>query len=145
VPIDSIRIKEKFNFGKKYFEVAERMTSFSKEEFMERLDLQLQAERLFEVLIQIILDVCTHIVAHSNVQAPQSYSECMKRLSELDILPQEKVSTFSSLIKMRNLIVHQYGDINYDILFNALRDLLKDFKEDQTIIRTWLEEKGKDH
>ena len=145
MPIDSIRIKEKFNFGKKYFEVAERMTSFLKEEFMERLDLQLQAERLFEVLSQIILDVCTHIVAHSNVQAPQSYSECMKRLSELDILPQEKVSTFSSLIKMRNLIVHQYGDINYDILFNALRDLLKDFKEYQTIILTWLEEKGKDH
>ncbi|MFQ6125927.1 MAG: hypothetical protein ACE5R6_15170 [Candidatus Heimdallarchaeota archaeon] len=57
--IDSIRIKEKFNFGKKYLEVAEKMTSFSKEEFLERLDLQLQAERLYEVLSQIILG-CMH-------------------------------------------------------------------------------------
>ncbi len=107
---------------------------------MERLDLQLQAERLFEVLSQIILDVCTHIVAHSNIQAPQSYIECINRLSELGILPQEKISTFSSLIKMRNLIVHQYGDIDHGILFNALKMLLEDFKEYQTIILTWLKE-----
>ncbi|MFQ5819483.1 MAG: DUF86 domain-containing protein [Candidatus Heimdallarchaeota archaeon] len=138
--IDSIRIKDKFNFGKKYLEAVNRIISFSKEEFMERLDLQLQAERLFEVLSQIILDVCTHIVAHSNVQAPQSYIDCMNRLSELGILPQEKISTFSSLIKMRNLIVHQYGDIDHSILFNALKILLEDFKEYQTFILTWLEE-----
>ncbi len=107
---------------------------------MERLDLQLKAERLFGVLSQIILDVCTHIVAHFNVQAPQSYIDCMNRLSELGILPQEKISTFSSLIKMRNLIVPQYGDIDDSVLFNALKMLLEDFKEYQTIILTWLEE-----
>ncbi|MFQ6125926.1 MAG: DUF86 domain-containing protein [Candidatus Heimdallarchaeota archaeon] len=94
-------------------------------------------------LVRLYWDVCIHIIAHSNIQVPQSYSECMQRLSELDILPHEKASTFSSLIKMRNLIVHQYETIDYDILFTALRGLVKDFNEYQTIILTWLEEKAK--
>jgi len=113
---------------------------YPKNEFITRLDLQLQAERLFEVLSQIILDVCTHIIANSNIQAPKSYSECITKLSELNIIPKEKVSTFSSLIKMRHLVVHQYSDISYNTLYDALNSLIHDFKDYQTLILSWLDE-----
>ena len=42
---------------------------------------------------------------------------------------------------MRNLIVHQYGVIDYQMLFNSLKVLENDFLRFQNGILEWLEKK----
>ena len=44
MPINSIRIKDKFNFGKKYLEAVNRVISFPKEEFMERWNTEIETK-----------------------------------------------------------------------------------------------------
>ena len=104
-----------------------KIQEFSTVNDLDNLDNQLMSERLFEILSQIILDICTHISANSDFGPPQTYASCMDNLNKLSIIEDSKLPKFKDLIRMRNLIVHQYGDIDYELLFNGLKKIESDF------------------
>ena len=112
---------------KEYFEILRSINNLSIDEFINDKRLQLQGERIFEIIAQVILDICTHIVAKSDVNTPTSYSDCINSLNKLGILNEQTTTEVVSLIKMRNLIVHQYGIIDYQLLFDALQRLESTF------------------
>ncbi len=47
------------------------------------------------------------------------------------------------MVKMRNIVVHQYGFINYDLLFEGLKEIREDFPQFQKEIFEWLESQEK--
>ena len=141
LPINRVLIEEKLNNSKKYLNSLKKLLDNPDETFLSDLDMQLKGERLFEVLAQIMLDICTHIVANADIETPASYADCLKALEKLGIFSKEISMTFISIVKMRNLIVHQYGIIDYQMLFSSLKKLEKDFLLFQNGILEWLEKK----
>ena len=109
------------------------------------IDLQLKAERIFEILSQILLDICTHIIAHSKEPPPQTYSDCMKKLGSLNIITPQTAEKAASMVKMRNIVVHQYTNINYNLLFEGLCELHQDFPLIQKEILAWIDILRKKH
>ena len=137
--VNSNFLKEKLAYSKKYIERLRRIIEISEEEFLNDFSLQLQSERIFEVISQLMLDICTHIIAHSKEPPPQTYSDCMKKLGKLDVITPQTAEKITSLEKMRNIIVHQYDTINYHLLFDGLCELHKDFLQFQEEILTWID------
>jgi len=131
-------LREKFLFSKKYISKLNDIISEPSENLKTDLDLQLKAERIFEILSQIILDTCTHIIAHSKETPPQTYADCMKKLEQLRIISSQTAEKVISLIKMRNIVVHQYGNINYELLFTGLSELHQYFPKYQKEILIWI-------
>ncbi|MHA1348046.1 MAG: type VII toxin-antitoxin system HepT family RNase toxin [Candidatus Heimdallarchaeaceae archaeon] len=131
-------LKEKLVYSKKYIERLKRIIKIPKKEFLEDFSLQLQSERIFEVISQLMLDICTHIVAHSSETPPSSYSDCMNKLVNVGIIKEEESNNFINIIKMRNLLVHQYGTINLEILYASLNRLDSDFGKFKEIILSWI-------
>ena len=127
LPINRVLIEEKLNNSKKYLTSLKKLPDNPGETFLSDLDMQLKGERLLEVLAQIMLDICTHIIANTDIETPASYADCLKALVKLGIFSKENSTTFISIVKMRNLIVHQYGIIDYQMLFSSLKKLEKDF------------------
>ncbi len=138
MPLNHILIKEKYDHAKKYLVILRKILTNSTDVFISNFELQLEGERIFEVITQIILDICTHIVANSDVETPKSYSDCMQALNSLNILTKEKTERNISLIKMRNLIVHQYGIIDYEMLYQSLGTLERDFTSFKKDILRWI-------
>ncbi|MFO8017786.1 MAG: hypothetical protein R6U96_04070 [Promethearchaeia archaeon] len=62
--VDFSWIRQKFLSSKKYWKIWENITAQSIKTLEKDTELQLIAERLFEILTQILLDICTHIIAH---------------------------------------------------------------------------------
>ncbi|MHA1730418.1 MAG: type VII toxin-antitoxin system HepT family RNase toxin [Promethearchaeota archaeon] len=141
MPLDLTRIDEKISSGTPYLEVLDELLDKSEDEFLNSLQLKLQAERLFEILAQIMLDVCTSIIANSSLPPPVSYADCMQKLGVLGVISAKKAEEFASLIRMRNLIAHQYGLIDHRILFRNLATLKDDFLDFGYRVRSWGEEK----
>jgi len=139
--INTTWIREKLLSSKKYWSKLKEIISKTSEDLEKDLDLQLKAERLFEILSQILLDICTHIIARTNEPPPKTYSDCMKKLGELGIISQLTAEKITLLVKMRNFIVHQYSKINYQFLFKGLCDLNNDFPQFQEEILKWIETK----
>lgn len=139
MPIDRLFIESKLDASKRYVGRLNALLNESEEIFLEDFDLQLKGERIFEVLAKLMLDICTHIVANSDAESPQSYADCMRALAKLGIFDEQTATKFVALVKMRNLIVHQYGSIDYHVLFRSLKTLNEDFSRFQTEILGWLQ------
>lgn len=86
-----------------------------------------------------MLDICTHIIAMSQTTSPASYVDSMTKLGNIHILNKERSHKYSTLIKMRNVIVHQYDTINLSMLYESLSELLIDFGNFKKEILEWIE------
>ena len=139
--VNSEYIKEKLAYSKKYLERLKRITEISKEAFLDNFSLQLESERIFEVISQLMLDICTHIIAHSSESPPSTYSECMKKLVGIGVFNEDDSLKFIKIVKMRNLLVHQYSTIDQEMLFAALKTLISDFLHFKNKILSWVENK----
>ncbi|MHB1687450.1 MAG: type VII toxin-antitoxin system HepT family RNase toxin [Ignavibacteriaceae bacterium] len=83
---------------------------------------------LFES-IQIIIDISCHIVAEKNLGSPKSYSDCISFLVSNKYLDEKLGGKIINMIGLRNLLIHEYGIINVNRLFEYLNHLadIKDF------------------
>lgn len=139
MPINKIMIEKKINDTKVNFEVLNRIIMNPVDEFINDRGLQLQGERIFELITLTMLDICTHIISNVNVETPTSYSDCMYSLEKIGILDDNETADYISLIKMRNLVVHQYGRIDQKLLFKALTRLESTFTKFKNKIINYLE------
>lgn len=143
ITINFSLIRQKFLSCKRYWTKLKEIISKTLVELEQNIDLQLMAERIFEILSQILLDIYTHIIAHSEESPPQTYSDCMKKLGHLNIISPLMTEKAASMIKMRNVVVHQYTDINYKLLFEGLGKLHQDFPQIQKEILAWVDSQEK--
>ncbi|MBN1484321.1 MAG: DUF86 domain-containing protein [Chloroflexia bacterium] len=80
---------------------------------------------LFEA-VQIVIDVSCHLVTRDELGTPQTYGECIQLLQEHGYLPETLASTIKAMIGLRNILVHQYVQVDVGQLFellNAVGDL----------------------
>lgn len=83
---------------------------------------------LFES-IQIIIDLACSIVSEKNLGIPKNYSDCIILLINNKYLEDELGKRILSMIGFRNLLVHEYGIIDVNKLYEYLNNLqdIKDF------------------
>ena len=134
-------IKDKFVHAQRYLHEVDLVLEHPLDEYANDLGLQLKAERLFEVLSQIILDVCTHLVSREKTaDPPKSYGDCMFLLEDMGVLNRSngEGAKFQNMIEMRNFIVHDYARIDNKIVYTSLEQLVDDFPLYQKRVIDWL-------
>ena len=131
-------IKTKFIESEKYLKKTEEIVSLDANELYTDLDTQLKAERLFEIISQIIIDICTHIVASLQLGVPETYSSCIDLVSKEGIISKTLAMDLVKIVKMRNIVVHQYAVIDYAILFSSLKRIRNEFLMYKRAIIEWL-------
>ena len=136
--VDRKYIKTKFVDTEKYLKKADEIISISAEELLSDLDTQLKAERLFEIISQTIIDICTHLVASLQLGVPATYSSCIDLLAKEKIVSKTLASDLIKIVKMRNIVVHQYAVIDYSILYASLKHIRTDFLKYKQEIIKWL-------
>lgn len=82
---------------------------------------------LFES-IQIIIDLACHIAAEKNLGTPKNYSECVSLLITNNYIIESLGKKLIRMIGLRNLIIHEYGIIEVQKLYQYL-DHLNDISD----------------
>ncbi|HQI41296.1 MAG: hypothetical protein B6D44_02050 [Ignavibacteriales bacterium UTCHB2] len=79
--------------------------------------------------IQIIIDLSCSIVSERNLGIPKNYSDCINLIINNNYLEKELGKRILSMVGLRNLLVHEYGIIDVNKLYEYLKYLqdLKDF------------------
>ncbi len=136
--IDKQLIKQKLLSSKEYLDnILMVKGKYTIDEFRDNFSLQLQMERAFEVINQIAIDVCTHILSSFSA-IPANYANCFQILRERHVINESLSKDMIQSVRMRNLIVHQYAKIDYGILYNNLTQLQLDFTDFKNQILEWL-------
>jgi uncharacterized protein YutE (UPF0331/DUF86 family) len=78
--------------------------------------------------LQIIIDISCSFVADKNLGIPKNYSECIELIISNNYLDKELGKRIIQMVGLRNLLVHEYGIIDVQKLYEYL-DHLDDIKE----------------
>jgi uncharacterized protein YutE (UPF0331/DUF86 family) len=138
--VDALRIKEKFAFAEKYVTFTRQFLIAKNNVNKWDLEVDIQAQRLFEIISQVFLDVGTHIIAHSkSVSPPSTHAECMLKLAEIGIISKKDAEKYAKLAQMRNIISHNYMSIDRAKLQDGLRDIIEDLETFRKAVFYWLD------
>ena len=78
--------------------------------------------------VQLCVDIAAHIIAETDVTPPVSMSDAFVKLSDLKLIGEALSERIVSAVGFRNLAIHSYEKINWDIVKSLCEYHLSDFK-----------------
>ena len=109
----------------------------SKEEFLRDEYLQDIVERNLEVAIQSCIDIANRIISLDELEKPKDYYGSIIRLGEESILPYDFAQKFAPITGFRNILIHEYLDIDWDEVYKNLQKM-DQFYKFMDYIKKWL-------
>ena len=79
--------------------------------------------------IQNCIDIAAHIVSEEGLGVPGSTNEMFYLLEENEYLNNELTEKMVKAVGFRNLIVHEYGKIDLEQVFEVAQEDIKDLNE----------------
>jgi uncharacterized protein YutE (UPF0331/DUF86 family) len=91
-------------------------------------DLDRQDVVSFNLLLSVenCIDIAAHIISENGWGVPGSASEMFYLLEDRGLLDPELTERMIKAVGLRNLIVHEYGKIDLNLLFATVRNNLND-------------------
>ena len=124
-------------------ELNERLARLESLKNKSRIDFEQDAylrdivERNLEVAIQCCLDISHRIIAQENAHKPTDYYEAIQMMGELGVIPVDFARRLAPIAGFRNVLVHEYLNIDWDHVFNHLKHL-DDLNRFAKLVRQWL-------
>ena len=87
------------------------------------------AERYLQLAIQAVLDISNHVVADMKLNLPADNRELFDILAKHKVLSAPLSKKLTSMAGFRNILVHEYLEIDRRRVYRALRDDLRDFEK----------------
>jgi uncharacterized protein YutE (UPF0331/DUF86 family) len=97
--------------------------------FLADPDICGNAERQLQVAIQAAIDIGNHLLADLDLGTAKDYKDIFRILSEHRIIPNRLASRLSSMTGLRNVLVHDYLEVDLGIVFAILKSDLPDFEK----------------
>lgn len=91
-----------------------------------------------QIAIQAALDAASHVVADERLGVPSGNRELFLLLASNGWIPAELASRLAKMAGFRNMLVHQYGDVDLDIVERILKHDLDDLLAFTAAIRARL-------
>ncbi len=77
---------------------------------------------------QAAIDIATHIVKTRNLGLPNASRELFDLLADADIITQESHDQMKAMVGFRNIAVHDYRNLNIEIVVAIVEGHLGDFE-----------------
>jgi len=97
----------------------------TQEAFRDDWVVRSMSERAVQVCAEIVIDIAERIIALRNAGPVATAADAMDKLHDLGII--QSAEPYRSMVRMRNLIVHQYEMIDPAILYEVITSRLDDF------------------
>lgn len=110
-----------------YLFVLNKKRSLTKEEFVNNIEERAIVERFFELAIQAVNDIGGHIVSDKKLGEVEAYSDIPRRFFEADLIDEEITDSWIRMCGFRNILAHDYLNIDNSIVYQALQDHGKTF------------------
>jgi uncharacterized protein YutE (UPF0331/DUF86 family) len=97
------------------------------EQYSSDWKIQRIIERTLQIMIETCVDISGHIISDKGYRIPKSYADTFRILYEENILEKELFEIMEKMAKFRNIVVHNYDEVDASIVVNILKGHLGDF------------------
>ena len=95
-------------------------------------------ERTLQMAIEVCADISNHVIADRGLRVPTTYADAFEVLAEAGLLDAALRDAMSRMSQFRNIIVHQYAEIDPAIVVRILREHLDDFGRFRAAALKWI-------
>ena len=124
--MNSIVIKTKLESLRKCLDRIESKKPESLDDLLQDIDVQDIIALNLERSVQLCVDIANHILSSLDDAPAMSMAESFERLSEKKIIPEELGKNLIKAVGFRNLSVHAYDKIDWQLVWNILEGDLMD-------------------
>jgi len=102
-------------------------TPASAQILLDDFDLQDIISVNLERAVQLCVDIAAHLIADSKEAMPTTMADGFDILQKLDIIPAELALRLRKAVGFRNISVHAYQEIDWEIVYAIITSRLDDF------------------
>ena len=101
----------------------------AKPEFLHDGDAIDIAEHNIQMAIHCVLIISNHILADIKAGVPEDHGKIFRMLASHKILPRDLSERLAQMAGLRNVLVHEYLEVDLEILYRAMTEDLSDFEK----------------
>lgn len=102
---------------------------FTYEDLVNEVDVQDLVNRRLQVAIESCIDIATHLVSGLNLQGQDTAAEFFRLLAKEGVIRPELAERVAKAYGLRNVLVHLYLKIDYQIVHQSSHEGLEDLRE----------------
>lgn len=138
------RIDDKIREVETFVEELAQIKPLSLEEYKANFEKRAACERYAEKIPEALSDVAFLAIGYLGLAEPKSDKEAFEILAASKVISPQQANRLQDAKGMRNIIAHEYGKVNDEIVFEAIAtELERDVQEFLKSITAKLEEKQK--
>lgn len=109
------------------------------DDFLADDDVQDIVERNLHLAIEVVLDIGQHIIASSGWQPAEEYAGIFVILEHNDVISKRLRERVQGMAGFRNVLVHEYADLDHAQVFTVLKNQLDDLEELARVYQLYLD------
>lgn len=115
------------------------------ENILEDEDIQDILDRRMQVAIEACIDIATHLAAGLDLERKERAADVFLLLAKHNVISKNTAQKLAGAVGLRNILVHEYADIDYRLAYSNLKGKLADLKSFAREVLEFLEkQRGKD-
>lgn len=129
-----VKIENKISAVRKYLDILGGYQQYSQEQIVSDLNLRGAVERYLYLVAQATIDLGEVVIAHKKFRKPTAIREVFDILQENGIITGELTEKLISMAGFRNVMAHDYENVDYRIVYRVLHQGLDDIREFLTAV-----------
>jgi len=125
--MDTKRILAKIDEINRYQDELNEIMPSSLDEYISSNEKRRACERLLQILIESVIDICYILNTSLNLGIPSDDEDVFSKLKARKVISQKTSLILNEMKGFRNILVHKYGKVDDEIVFEMLTENLSDF------------------
>ena len=125
--LDRERILAKIDVLDGYLKELRGILPASFEEY-KKIEKRRACERLLQVSIECMIDICGLMVTGLRLGLPAEEDDLFEKLEQAGIITLQRKESLKKMKGFRNILVHEYGEVDDMIVYEVLQNNLNDFE-----------------
>jgi uncharacterized protein YutE (UPF0331/DUF86 family) len=93
-----------------------------------KIEKRRACERLPQVSIECIIDICGLMVTGLRLGLPAEEDDLFEKLEQAGVITSPRKQSLKKMKGFRNILVHEYGEVDDMIVYEILQNNLNDFE-----------------
>ena len=111
-----------------YLNILEELRRYGLEDFLANPERYGSAERFLQLTIEALLDTGSHVIAELGLGTIETYSDISRVLAKNGYIDRDLAERWIRIIGFRNILVHEYLDVDRKVVHEVLQRQLKDLR-----------------
>lgn len=136
--MDRELVERKLGELERYLQELKRLRAKSLKELRASLSTSWAVEHGLQLAIQSVIDTGNHLLASLGEHRIEEYVDVIDRLGERDILPAAFARRIRKMAGFRNILVHEYVEVDLKTVHGFLKNRLGDFDQFVSYIKRYV-------